>query len=158
MCYLLVGPIKCSSPGHGVQDYDLPTTQHHCKAMQAELASTIKAEFSTKFKSHKKLLHWDDKVTQFLDAQGLVYQDCNAFVLRVPLFGDKPHFTGAPVEERETGRLLADSALHCVDEWEARNSIIATVFEPTSANTVFMRVQQCTLRSMLLWSTPVGTI
>lgn len=113
----------------------LPTIKRHRKQEQEKIACKIKAEFIEKFKSHKKILHWDGKVTQFLDAQGLVYQDCNAVVISIPLSGVKPQFIGAPVVKKGSGQLLAEAALHCVDDWEARETIIGTVFDTTSANT-----------------------
>lgn len=113
----------------------LPTIKRHRKQEQERIACKLKADFIVKFKSHKKILHWDGKVTQFMDAQGHVYQDCNAVVISIPLSDEKPQFIGAPVVTRGTGQLLARAALHCVNEWEARESIIGTVFDTTSANT-----------------------
>jgi hypothetical protein len=113
----------------------LPTAKRHRKSAQEEMAGGIKEEFKLKFKEQKKVVHWDGKITQFLDAQGLVYQDCNAVVLSVPLSGIKPQFIGAPVVQQGTGQLLAEVTLHCLDEWDARNAIIGIGFDTTSANT-----------------------
>ena len=56
-------------------------------------------------------------------------------VLSMPLSGVKPQFIGAPVVEHGTGQLLATTALHCAEMWEAKDDIVATVFDTTSANT-----------------------
>lgn len=133
----------------------LPTAKRHRKEAQAELAKDIKSKYTAKFKSSKKVLHWDGKVTQFRDVQGFVYQDCNAVVLSMPLSGVKPQFIGAPVVQHGTGQLLAASALQCAETWEAKDDIIATCFDTTSANTGIHQgaatVIEETLERPLLW-------
>lgn len=113
----------------------ITTTKRHRKSAQAKLAHKIRTDFTEKHRTHKKLLHWDGKVTQFLDTQGLVYQDCNAVVLSMPMSGVKPQFLGAPVVAHGTGELLGTSALHCAEMWEAKDDIIGAVFDTTSSNT-----------------------
>ncbi len=113
----------------------LPTVKRHRKIAQATKAKDIKDSFIERFESKKKVLHWDGKVTEFLDEHGLVYQDCNAVVLSIPLSGEKPQFIGAPVVTHGTGQLLATSALQCVELWEASDDLIAAVFDTTSSNT-----------------------
>ena len=111
------------------------TAKRHRKSAQSDIAEKIRSTYKTDFKATKKVLHWDGKITQFLDTQGLVYQDCNAVVLSTPLSGAKPQFIGAPVVEHSTGELLATTALHCAEMWDAKDDIIATVFDTTSSNT-----------------------
>lgn len=113
----------------------LPTAKRHRKAAQEETAHTIKEEFISKFKLKKKVVHWDGKVTEFLDTHGLVYKDCNAVVLSVPQCDTKPQFIGAPVVQHGTGQLLAEATLHCLDEWDATDDIIGIAFDTTSTNT-----------------------
>ncbi len=111
------------------------TIKRHRKAEQKAIATKVQRDFMSKFKSQKKVLHWDGKVTEFLDTQGMVYQDCNAVVLSVPLSDTKPQFIGAPVVDQGTGEKLAESAIHCVNQWEAADDIVAMVFDTTSSNT-----------------------
>ncbi len=113
----------------------VPTIKRHRKSAQSDIAKVVKEDFIEKYRLFRKILHWDGKVTQFLDEQGLVFQDCNAVVLSVPLSGAKPQFIGAPVVTHGTGQQLAEAALHCVDQWEARDTIIGMVFDTTSSNT-----------------------
>lgn len=113
----------------------MPSIKRHRKAAQVEIASQIRSKFTQDHKTTKKVIHWDGKVCQFLDTQGMVYQDCNAVVISMPLSGVKPQFIGAPVVQRGTGILLANAALHCAEIWDVNEDIIATVFDTTSANT-----------------------
>lgn len=126
-----------NAAGGNMNDFvaSLPTSKRHRKSAQTKLAQSIKEDFMVKHKDSKKVLHWDGKITQFLDEQGLVFQDCNAVVLSIPLSDIRPQFIGAPVVEHATGQQLAAAAIHCVDEWDARDTIIAQVFDTTSANT-----------------------
>ena len=77
----------------------------------------------------------------------------------MPLSGVKPQFIGAPVVVHGTGELLATaSLLHCAFEmWEAKEEIIALVFDTTSSNTgihqgAAVRIEEQLGRS-LLWLT-----
>ena len=111
------------------------TIKRHRKSEQKEIAKSIKRNFIVKYESMKKVLHWDGKVTQFRDIEGQVYQDANAVVLSVPLSNDTAQFIGAPIVERGTGEKLARSAMHCVNEWEAQDDLVALVFDTTASNT-----------------------
>ena len=113
----------------------LPTAKRHRKSAQQQIAISVRDQFIEKYKGMYKTLHWDGKVTQFLDAQGLVYQDCNAVVLSIPMSARTPQFIGAPVVQRGTGVLLADACMHCLDDWEATEDIIGIGSDTTSANT-----------------------
>ena len=146
-----------NAAGGNMQDVvaSLPSAKRHRKATQAEIARKVKDDFINDCKSMKKVLHWDGKVTQFTVGKDKVYYDCNAVVLSVPLSEKKPQFIGAPIVAHGTGELLAQSALHCLDQWEARNDLIGFVFDTTASNTgvhqgAAVRIAEIIARA-LLW-------